>query len=112
MTRVTLKEFIDLIKDNIIIPGDVIIFRIRVYDDNIFSVSANREVIYLDVPEENKYDILFETLKEEFAGRYITVWIHDICGHYEAAMIIDDTVIIELDYTNDEGQRWLYMQNQ
>lgn len=112
MTRITLKGFIDLINDNIMIPGDCIIFRICEYDDNIFSVSANRAVIYLEIPEENKYDILFETLKQEFAGRYIIVWTHDICGRYEAAMIIDDTVIIELDYNNDEGQRWLYNNQQ
>ena len=112
MTKVTFKDFIDIINDNLQIAEDCIIFRICEYDDNIFSVSTNRTVIYLEIPEKNKYDILFENLKKEFAERYLMIWTHDICGHYEAAMIIDDIIIIELDYACEEGQQWLYNNKQ
>ena len=109
MEKITLEEFVDLI-NNAIRTGDDFQFRICEYDDNIFSVEVNKKsVIYLEASKERKYDILFETLKEKFAERYEVIWSHDICGRYEAFMIIDDKVIVDFDYAHSEGQKWLYL---
>ena len=61
MKKITLEEFVDII-NNATKTGETSKFRIREYNAyNIFSVVVNQEsVIYLEVLEESKYDILFE----------------------------------------------------
>ena len=109
MTKITLKEFVALI-NNATKTAEKSIFRICEYDYNIFSVEENKKsVIYLDASEENKYDILFETLKKEFDERHQLIRSHDIYGNYEAFMIIDEKVTIDFNYGLSEGQNWLYL---
>lgn len=109
MTKITLKEFVALI-NNTTKTAKKSIFRICEYNYNIFSVEIDKKsVIYLDASKENKYDILFETLKKEFDERYQLIWSHDICGNYEAFMIIDGKVTIDFNYGLSEGQNWLYL---
>lgn len=109
MTNNTLEEFVALI-NNATKTAEKSIFRICEYDYNIFSVEVNKKsVIYLNISEENKYDILFETLTKEFDEKYELIWSYDFCGDYEAFMIIDGKVIIDFDYVLSEGQNWLYL---
>lgn len=110
MKKIILEEFVDLI-NNATRTGETTKFRICENDYNIFSVEVNRKsVIYIDVSEESKYDIIFETLKKKFTERHEVIYSLDMCGKYEAFMIIDEKVVVDFNYIRLEGQKWLYLQ--
>lgn len=108
MKKISLEEFVKLINNATKKREDT---KIRIRDEyNIFSVRMNKEsVMNLHVPEKCKYNVLFEHLKKHFAKRYQVIWEHDICGKYEAYMIIDEKVIVDFDYGLTEGQNWLHL---
>ena len=111
MKKITFKEFVNII-NNATKKTEKTRFEIQEYDNNTFSiVEDDKDAVYLDVPEENKYDNIYETLKKEFDGRYEQVRSRDFSGMYKMYITIDDfKVIIEFCFKLTDGKNWLYLQ--
>ena len=65
-----MKEFIDIII-NATAADNKTEIRLTEYDgDSIFSIEVNKDenILYLDIPGDNKYDTIFEGLKKNFDG--------------------------------------------
>lgn len=110
MKKIVMKEFIDIII-NATAADNKTEIRLTEYDgDSIFSIEVNKDenILYLDIPGDNKYDTIFEGLKKNFDGRYQTVVMHDMGGNYKGYMILDNKVVIVFNYMLSEGQDWLY----
>jgi len=110
MKKIVMKEFIDIIISAISADNKINI-RITEYDgDSIFSIEVNKDknILYLHISEDNKYDVIFKELKNNFDGRYKTILKHDLAGSYEGYMMLDDKVVIVFNYMLEEGQQWLY----
>ena len=107
--KITMEEFIKLINDATK-TNETTRIDICEYDYDVFSIRVNKDkdIMYLDLPTESKYDLFFEELKKNFEERYDMIWSHDITGEYKAFMVIDERVVVEFNYKLSEGQNWLY----
>ena len=75
---------------------------------NIFTVNEKfRNEIYLEIPEYNKYDVLFNKIAETFSGQYELVSVLTLAGEYEINIVIDNIIIV-FDYYTNTGKNWLY----
>ena len=66
-----------------------------------------KEVIYFDILEEKKYDIIRKKLQKSFKGRFETALLKPFWGYYNAMMVIDERAVVFLDFSSSDGQNWL-----
>ena len=75
---------------------------------NIFTVSEKvGDEIYLEIPEYNKYDVLFNKITETFSGQYELASVHTLVGEYEIDIVIDNIIIV-FNYYTKTGKNWVY----
>ena len=103
MKEITIDQLVDLIKWSI---ENGINTYIRLYEYNgTICVEAGKNYIIEQLPEEGKYDYIFEKLKESFENELVSQ--HDLGGFYGGLMFIE-AECIEFDYKSSRGQNWLY----
>lgn len=82
------------------------------FDGNIFSASGKYDdvigdFVYLEIPQENKYDFIFEEIKKVFSNQYEIFSVKTLSGTYEILISIKN-VHIYLNYASFAGDHWIY----
>ena len=116
MKTINLSNFLQILLEDVKAKRSVCYTISEDEGKNIFTVKEKLgDKIYLEISEDNKYDVLFNKITETFSGQYELASVHTLVGEYEIDIVIDNIIIVFNYYTktgknwvSQDGRKWVY----
>ena len=107
MKTINLSNFLQILLEDVKAKRSVCYTISEDEGKNIFTVKEKLgDKIYLEIPEDNKYDVLFNKITETFSGKYELMSMHSFSGEYVIYIIINH-ITVGLEYNSQSGRNWI-----